>query len=116
MNVIILEGKGPTDGSNSINVSFFKGKVDVLDRSNHRGLKLIDHVLKVIERVIETSYVTQLTLMKCRLAFAPVQIQQNPIFLLGQLQKQYLAKHRKLYMAFVDLEKVFDRVPRKVLW
>ena len=87
----------------------------MLDRSNHHGLKLIDHVLKVIERVIET-YVTQLTLMKCRLAFAPVQIQQNAIFILRQLQKQYLAKHRKLYMAFVDLEKVFDRVPRKVLW
>ena len=105
MNVIILEGKAPTNGNNSINV------IDVLDRSNHHGLKLIDHVLKVIERVIETSYVTQLTLMKCRLAFAPVQIQQNAIFILRQLQKQYLAKHRKLYMACVDLEKVFDRVP-----
>ena len=33
------------------------------------------------------------------------------IFILRQLQEKYLAKHRKLYMAFVILEKAFDRVP-----
>ena len=40
----------------------------------------------------------------------------DAIFILRQLQEKYLAKHRKLYMAFVDLEKDFDRVPQKVLW
>ena len=41
------------DWSDSITVSLFKGKEDVLDRSNYRGLKLTDLVLKVIERVVE---------------------------------------------------------------
>ena len=36
------------DWSDSITVSLFKGKEDVLDRSNYRGLKLTDLVLKVI--------------------------------------------------------------------
>ena len=33
------------------------------------------------------------------------------------MQEKYLTKHKVLYFAFVDLEKAFDRVPRKViLW
>ena len=30
--------------------------------------------------------------------------------------EKYLAVNKRLYMAFVDLEKVFDCVPRKVIW
>ena len=33
-----------------------------------------------------------------------------------QLQEKYPAVNKRLYMAFVDLEKVFDPVPRKVIW
>ena len=32
------------------------------------------------------------------------------------MQAKYLAKKRKLFFAFVDLEKAFDRVPRDVVW
>ena len=41
------------DWSDSIIVSLLKGKGDALDQNNYRGLKLTDHVLKVIERVVE---------------------------------------------------------------
>ena len=37
-------------------------------------------------------------------------------FVVWQLQEVYLAVNKMLYMAFVDLEKVFDRVPWKVIW
>ena len=40
----------------------------------------------------------------------------DAIFILRQLQEKHLAKNRKLYFAFVDFEKAFDRVPRKVIW
>ena len=39
MNTTILEGKIPADWSESIIVSFFRGKGDVLDQSNYWGLK-----------------------------------------------------------------------------
>ena len=53
MNLIIREGKVPAEWSDSITVSLFKGKRDALDRNNYRELKLTDHVLKIIERVVE---------------------------------------------------------------
>ena len=40
----------------------------------------------------------------------------DAIFIVRQLQEKYLAKNKNLYLAFVDLEKAFDRVPRQVLW
>ena len=48
--------------------------------------------------------------------FMPGRGTTDAIFILRQLQEKHLAKNKKLYFAFVDLEKAFDRVPRKVIW
>ena len=49
IEAIISEGKIPSDWQESYIVSLYKGKGDALDRGNYRGLKLIEHVLKVLE-------------------------------------------------------------------
>ena len=40
----------------------------------------------------------------------------DAIFIVRQMQETYNAKGKTLYFSFVDLEKTFDRIPRKVLW
>ena len=35
--------------------------------------------------------------------------------LMAMIQKQF-ALHRKLYVAFIDFEKAFDSISRKLLW
>ena len=40
----------------------------------------------------------------------------DAIFVVRQLQEKYLAANKRLYMAFVNLDKAFDQVPRKVIW
>ena len=40
----------------------------------------------------------------------------NAIFPCDSLQVKYQSKKRHLYLAFIDLEKAFDRVSHAVLW
>ena len=88
---------------------------DALERGNYRGLKLLDHVMKRIERVIEKIIRERISIDDMQFGFMPGRGTTDAIFILRQLQEKHLAKNKKLYFAFVDLEKAFDRVPRKVI-
>ena len=80
------------------------------------GLKLLDHAMKGIERVIEKIIRERISIDDMQFGFMPGRGTTDAIFILRQLQEKHLAKNKKLYFAFVDLEKAFDRVPRKVIW
>ena len=47
--------------------------------------------------------------------FVPGRGTTDAIFIIRQLQEKYIAANKQLYFAFVDLEKAFEGVPRKVL-
>ena len=40
----------------------------------------------------------------------------DAVFVLGQLQEKMVEKQKKMYVAFLDLEKPYDRVPRDVVY
>ena len=48
--------------------------------------------------------------------FVPGRGTRDAIFVVRLLQEKYLAANKRLHMAFVVLDKAFDRVPRKVIW
>ena len=50
---IVKGGQIPSDWEESFIINLYKGKGDALDRGNYRGLKLLDQVMKVIERVVD---------------------------------------------------------------
>ena len=50
-NEVVREGKIPEDWWRSWMVSIYKGKGDALECGSYRGVKLLEHGLKVFERV-----------------------------------------------------------------
>jgi len=72
--------------------------------------------MKVFERVLETRIRRRVKIDDMQFGFSPGKGTTDAIFLIRQIQEKYLAKKRELWIAFIDLEKAFDRVPRDVLW
>ena len=116
INSIILTHAVPDDWDRSYIINLFKGKGDSLDRGNFRGLKLLEVVQKIMERVLEGLIRSQVQIDEMQFGFVPGKGTSDAIFILRQLQEKYIGKHKQLFFAFVDLEKAFDRIPRKVLW
>ena len=81
-----------------------------------RGLKLIEQMMKVLERVVEGLIRQRVEIDEMQCGFMSGHGTTDAIFIVCQLQEKHLAANKPLYMAFVDLEKAFDRVPRDVIW
>ena len=91
------------------------GKGAALDRSNYRCLKLIEHALKVFERVIENLRSDKVDIGSIQFGSMPGKGTTDAIFVVRQVQERFMDKKRLLFFAFVDLKKTFDRVPCAVL-
>ena len=96
-------------------VNVYKGKGNASDCSSFRGKKLLQHVLKMLERVIEARIRKIVKIDEMQFGFCPGKGTTHAIFIVRQVQEKFLGKQKKLWIAFVDLEKAFDRVPRHVL-
>ena len=113
---IIRDGKVPSDWEQSFIVCLYKGKWGALERGNYRGLKLTEQVMKILERIVDGLIRQLVSIDDSQFCFVPGRGTIDAIFVVRQLQEKYLAANKRLYMAFVDLEKAFDRIPRKVIW
>jgi hypothetical protein len=119
---VMIHGRIPEDWEKSFILNLYKGKGDALNRGNYRELKLTEHVMKVMERIVDEMIRELISIDEMQFAFVPGRGTTDAIFIIRQLQEKFLSrrdlngKNLTLYYAFVDLEKAFDRVPRKVLW
>jgi len=65
--------------------------------------------------VLERRIRALIKLDEMQFGFMPGKGTTNALFILRRMQGEYHDKKRKLFLYFVDMEKAFDRVPRKVM-
>ena len=78
------------------------------------AIKLLEHAMKVIERVFKRRIREKVKIDAMQLGFMPGKGTTDAIFTVRQMHEKYGYKGKKLYFAFVDLEKAFDGVPREI--
>ena len=81
----------------------------------YRRAKLLERANNIVEKVLDKILRKILTLDDMHFGFMPGKDTIDAVFILRRKQEEYLAKQKKLHMCFVDQEKAFNRVPRKVV-
>jgi len=71
--------------------------------------------MKVVERIFKHRIQQQIDIDDLQFGFMKGKGTSNAIFIVRQMQGKFRTKGKKLYFAFVDLEKAFDRVLREVI-
>jgi len=115
-NAVDKDGKIPVDWSKSWLASVYKGKGDVLEYGSHSGIKMLEHVWKTFKGIIEVEMREKVKIDNMQFGFMWGKWTTDAIFIVRQLQEKYIVKKIGLWMAFVDLEKAFHWIPRKVVW
>ena len=77
---------------------------------------MTEQAIKVTERIADSLIRQVVTIEESQFGFEPGRGTTDAIFVIRQLQEKYLTISKQIYMAFVDIGKVFDRVPQKVIW
>ncbi|GJS62496.1 retrovirus-related pol polyprotein LINE-1 [Tanacetum coccineum] len=115
-NKIFTSAKMPEEWRLSEVIPIFKNKGDAQVCSNYRGIKLLSHIMKLWERVIERRLRRETTVSENQFGFMPGRSSIEAIHLIRSLMEKYRERQRDLHLAFLDLEKAYDSVPRELIW
>ena len=118
-NVLFERGIYPDSWTESIIIPLFK-KGNQNDPDNYRGISLCDICSKLYSSIINNrlqEWIEQNNLTgECQAGFRKDYSTVDHMFtLMAMIQKQF-ALNRKLNVAFIDFEKAFDSISRKLLW
>lgn len=106
----------PRDWEMSEIVTIYKQKGDPLECGNFRGIKLLEHGMKVMEKILERRLRTLIDIDNMQFGFSPGKGTTDAVFIIKQLQEKHLEVNKDLFFTFVDLEKAYDRIPRDLVY
>ena len=96
-------------------VPLYKGKGDMNECSNFRGISLLSVVGKVYGRILINRIrdKTENVIAEVQSGFRKCRGCIDQIFIVRQICEKYLSRGKDVYFAFLDLEKAYDRVDRE---
>ncbi|XP_068240164.1 uncharacterized protein [Palaemon carinicauda] len=115
MQKIFNQEKMPEKGRGSLIIPIYKGKGDIQECGNYKGIKLISHTMKIWEKIIEKRLRDETTIGEEQFGFMPGRGTVDAIFVLRQTIGKHREKQKGLHMVFIDMEKAYDRVPHQEL-
>ena len=115
-NKILESGKMPDAWRSSTIIPIYKKKGDIQQCGSYRGIKLMSHTMKLWERVIDARLRTTSEVAPNPFGFVPGRSTTDAIFALRILMEKHREKQQPLQLAFIDMEKAYDHVPRDLIW
>ena len=110
-NEILSTSTSPEERTHSVTVPIFKGKGDPLFCSKYRVVCILEHGMKIWEKVLAVRLGVLTNIHGSQFGFMPGKSTTDAIFCLRHIQTMYRAKNKLLYHIFINLENAFDRVP-----
>ena len=117
-NVCLLNEKVPNDWMRAIIVPIYKGKGDRSDCRNYRGISLLSIPGKVYGRILieKVRSMTEGLIGEEQCGFRSGRGCVDQVFVLKQMSEKCVDKNKSLYVAYMDLEKAYDRIDREAMW
>ena len=102
----------------SIVVPLYKGKGDKTECGSYRGISLLSVPGKLYGRIIieRVRRRTENAREEEQSGFRKGRGCVDQVYALKNVLEKMTEKQKEVFMAFLDLEKAYDRVPREALW
>uniref|UniRef100_A0A7I4Z3N8 Reverse transcriptase domain-containing protein n=1 Tax=Haemonchus contortus TaxID=6289 RepID=A0A7I4Z3N8_HAECO len=115
-NQVVAEKKVPESWQQSTTIPIWMKKGSFGDCTCYRPIRLLSHSMKIFERIVDSRIrdIVDLTNNQCGFVAGCSTI--DAIHAARLLLEKHREKRRPVHLAFLDLEKAFERVPRDVIW
>ena len=116
--VCVLEEKVPNDWLRAIIVPIYKGKGDKSGCKNYRGISLLSIPGKVYGSILieKVRSLTERLIGEEQCGFRSGRGCVDQVFVMKQMSEKFVGKNKSLYVAYMGLEKAYDRVDREAMW
>ena len=116
-NIVWEKRKAPEDWQKAVIVAIHtKGSKKLC--KNYRGIRLPSIPSKIFAKILDARIrqVTEGQVMEEQAGFRVGRGCRDQIFVMRQLAEKTIEKDGKMYAAFIDLEKAYDKVWREAMW